>query len=438
MVGEQLLISSARNEGYGGAALPSEPPVHRFLDRALPTLEQITTAVLLVLTLVQPRESRVGVSVWVLVLCFQAYSLGVHVLRIYVPRLHAHTWKHILDVPVAGLVYFIAADQGGPLFILFFLAVVCTAASQSLYFSLVYTAAVAILVALSDVALGVRGADDLTALAVRLILLALFGASTAILTRRFTLERAVARTAMDTAQRRQELNRLRADFTSTVSHDLRTPLTAARAALGLLETSSGERLDSGERGLLNNARRNIERLGILIVDLLATNQLEAGMLHIDRNLVDLRPIVTRVVGGMYPLIREKCQVLTLDVPGPLTVEGDARRLEQAIVNVLANANRHTSEGSRIAISVRVAAGEATLSVTDDGPGIPQAELENIFERFHRLAPAEVGSGLGLATARVIVELHGGRIWAESRPGQGSSFHIALPLIVTLTPQGGES
>jgi signal transduction histidine kinase len=218
---------------------------------------------------------------------------------------------------------------------------------------------------------------------------------------------------------------LRREFVSAVSHDLRTPLTAARASLGLLETSAAERLRSEERGLLQNGRRNMERLGMLIDDLLTINQIEAGTLHLEHTLVDLRGIVGRAIGVVHPLIREKGQVLEIDIPDPLPVTGDGRRLEHVLVNVLANAHEHTPEGTRISISARTTPGQITLSIADDGPGIPAGELEAVFQRFHSLDPARGGSGLGLVIARSVVEMHGGRIWAESGRGKGATFHIAL-------------
>ncbi len=105
-------------------------------------------------------------------------------------------------------------------------------------------------------------------------------------------------------------------------------------------------------------------------------------------------------------------------------------MEQVVINLLANAHRHTPSGSRIAISGRVAAGTAQLTVSDNGPGIPDEEREAIFRRFHRLSAAGEGSGLGLAIARHIVELHGGQLDAESAPGRGAIFHLTLPANIT--------
>ncbi len=225
---------------------------------------------------------------------------------------------------------------------------------------------------------------------------------------------------------RRALDRLREEFFASVSHDLRTPLTAIRASLGLLELSGDEALNVDQRGLLMNARRNTERLGGLINDLLAFNEIQAGTMAIDRLAVNLRAIVADAMAAVYPLMQQKGQAVELDLPGPMTVEGDPRRLEQVMVNLLANAHQHTPTGTRVTVSGRVAGDEVCLTVQDDGPGIPTAELEAVFQRFYRRAAGDGGSGLGLAIARGLVELHGGRIWAESDPGRGTAFHVALP------------
>ncbi len=226
---------------------------------------------------------------------------------------------------------------------------------------------------------------------------------------------------------RQELEQLREIFVASVSHDLRTPLTAIKAGLGMLEASGADQLPEELRQLLANARRNAERLGMLIDDLLAHNQLQAGTLRLDIEPLDLRGVVANATTAIHPLIRQKGQALELHLPDPLSVTGDKHWLEQVVVNVLANAHHHTPTGTRIAVSGTVSDGEVCLTVHDTGPGIPSTELEAIFQRFHRLSTSNGGSGLGLAIARSLVDLHGGRLWAESEPRRGTAFHMALPL-----------
>ncbi len=249
--------------------------------------------------------------------------------------------------------------------------------------------------------------------------------------RRKEFEEQLAREQAE-AERLAELDRLRADFFAAISHDLRTPLTAIQAGVGLLEQSVGERLRPEEAALLSNARRNAERLNRLIEDLLTANQLEAGTLTLERKPLDLRAVVADAAASLHPLVQGKGQTLALDLPAPLPLCGDAHRLGQVVINLVANAHRHTPPGTRISVCGRVEAAEVQLSVADDGPGIPPDQREAIFQRFHRLDPSGGGSGLGLAIARGIIEGHGGRIWAEQAPGGGAVFQCVVP---GLEPEG---
>ena len=409
------------------ASRPEGP--YRFVDRALLWLETATIAGLLLVALAQPTTGRLGLPIWGLVSLFAGYSLVAAFLqRRRTHSLRSFAWRYVADLPVIALLYFLGGEPGGLLFVLFFLAVDCAAASMTLRGTLLYAAAAVAVVAAVDLVLlpGSPSAEDARALVTRLILLALVAAGMAIVIRRLGLEQEEARSVRDEAERLEELDRTRSDFVSNVSHDLRTPLTAASAGLGMLDTSARERLRPDERALVDNVRRNVERLAGQIDDLLAYNQLEAGTLHPEREPLDLRAVVAEAISAVQPLTSEKGQTLEVDLPGPLPTLGDPRRLEQAVVNLLSNAHRHTPSGTRVAISGHVQGDEVLLSVDDDGPGLPAREQETIFRRSYRLRPEGGGSGLGLTIARAIVELHGGRIRAESRPGEGATFRVALP------------
>jgi len=278
-------------------------------------------------------------------------------------------------------------------------------------------------------------AADVRLLGVRLLGLIVVGVGMTILTRRLALEYRAAQAAHMEASRLEaetnrfaELDRLRADFIASVSHDLRTPLSASRAALILLESSAHAWYEAHEQALLDNARRNIERLDLLIADLLTYNQLEAGTLQLERAFQDLRTVVQRALAVLEPLIHQEGQLLDVDLPVPLPITGDGRRLEQVVVNLLANAHMHTPAGTRIAIRGEAMDRAVKLVVRDNRPGVPTEEHEAIFRRSYRAksGPETDGSGLGLAIARAIIELHGGRIWAESPPDKGTAIVITLP------------
>lgn len=418
-------------EGWTSPAPGSPAPeVYRFLQRALLWLRWPTLLALLLITLAMPTRTALAFPSWILVLVFVGYSATGDIIGHRLPALFSLSRAAILDLLVAALLYLLAVEPGGPLFILFFMAVVCAAAALTVRGILFYTGATVIVASTIDLTFltWTPTEVDVHMLFVRAVMLSLLGTGMTIVTRRLILEHTATQSEHDATLRLAELDQLRATFISTASHELRTPLTAARAGLGLMEASIGtsDRLLSDEKELLSTARRNVERLTILIDDLLTFNQVQAGTLHLDSATVDLRTIVMDSLSAVYPLILEKGQTLEIALPEPLPYVGDARQLEQLIVNLLANAQRHTSAGTRITISGQATPKEILLSVSDNGPGIPLAGQEAIFQRFYRLHPGDEGSGLGLAIARSVVELHGGRMWVESEVGKGASFHIALP------------
>lgn len=254
-----------------------------------------------------------------------------------------------------------------------------------------------------------------------LALLELLAGLTAVVVERMRRAGTQAETA-----RLEEVLQARADFVAAISHDLHTPLTAIRAGLGLLDASARARLTPDEQEVLDTARHNAERLRFRINDLLAANQIEAGTLELEQAALDLRGVALQALQVLQPLLQEKGQVLEIDLPEPLPVVGDAARLEHVVINLLANAHRHTPSGTRITLSGRDTPQEVHLTVRDNGPGIPEGALDAIFGRFRRLDPAARGSGLGLAVARAFVERQGGRLWAEHAPEGGAVFHVSLP------------
>ncbi len=404
-------------------------PAHdRFLVRSIAHLRWVTIAALLLISLTQPSAGRTGLPEWALVAIFAGYNLLLDLLRSRIPDRRFFACAALLDLPAVGLVYFGCPGPGGPLFTLLVLAAVQTAAFMTLPGTLLYSGALATIALVVEPSLpGWTGSGaDFRAMSARLVVLGLVGVGMGTLTRRLDQEQDAAQSMLDETTRLEGLDRLRADFVASVSHDLRTPLTAARAALILLDASIGGGLRTDERALLANGRRNIERLGALIDDLLVANRLDAETLRLDRTPLDLRTVVAGATAAVYPLIEGKEQTLELELHEPLPCAGDPSRLEQIFLNLLANAHLHSPPGTRIHVSGRRVGDEIRVLVSDEGPGIPSWARETIFQRFYRLSGEGGGSGLGLAITRALVELHGGGVWAESRPGGGTTFHVALP------------
>jgi signal transduction histidine kinase len=230
----------------------------------------------------------------------------------------------------------------------------------------------------------------------------------------------------DLARLRREVRQLREEQIAALAHDLRTPLTSIQVGLGLLAAGNGARLTEDGREVLGTVGRNVQRLVVHVNDLVTINQLNAGVLQVQREPLDLRAVVEESLGAVRALFRDRNQVVEVDMPVPLPIRGDARRLEQVLTNMLVNAHRHTPTGTRVTITGRAEAREVTLAVCDTGPGIPVSELEHVFQPYRQASGDKGGSGLGLTIVRRLLALQDGKIWAESTPDRGACFRIALP------------
>ena len=227
----------------------------------------------------------------------------------------------------------------------------------------------------------------------------------------------------------READRLKSDFLSNISHELQTPLASLRASLDFLSLSSAGEAGEIQGGLLENARHNAERLQKLVSDLIDVARLQNLQLKLDLEPLDLREVVQPAGESFGPLLAGKSQTLEIAVPEtPVLVLGDERRLEQVLNNLVMNAHQYTPPVGHITITLGEEDSQVVVSVADTGPGISREERERLFQRFYRIpsGPAHASLGLGLAIAKGLVELHGGRIWVESEPGRGSIFRFSLP------------
>jgi len=233
------------------------------------------------------------------------------------------------------------------------------------------------------------------------------------------------------AAEREQLDRLKDEFVLTASHELRSPLTSVQGFAELLmlerDNLTGKQLETVEI-ILDNCRH----LSRLLNDLLDLARSDAGRLALRREPTELAPLIDDAVRTMRAQTESANQTLTerLDPHLPsVYVEPD--RVRQILINLLTNAHEYSPERASVVVSARVVGPEVEIAVTDNGPGIPESQLERIFERFTRgdagLTQRVGGTGLGLAISKSLVELHGGTIEAVSTVGQGSSFRFRLPV-----------
>ncbi len=230
-----------------------------------------------------------------------------------------------------------------------------------------------------------------------------------------------------TAER--QLDEMKSQLLSTVSHELRTPLASIKGFATTLLRDDVQWEPAAQREFLQIIDQEADRLSELIDNLLAMSRLEAGVLRMDLGRVELAPLISEVVAGME--LRARGHTLAADVPADLPeVWADDRRVRQVLHNLIDNALKYSS-GGEVVVRARHEGDAVQVSVCDQGMGIPSDQLTRIFERFYQVEGAGKrragGAGLGLSICKGIVEAHGGRIWAESTPGLGSTFHFTLPV-----------
>jgi signal transduction histidine kinase len=232
------------------------------------------------------------------------------------------------------------------------------------------------------------------------------------------------------ASQRDQLDRLKDEFVLTASHELRSPLTSVQgfAEILMLDRASltPKQVDTVEI-ILDNCRHLVR----LLNDLLDLARSDAGRLGITPHPTELAPLIDDAVRTMRAQTDGARQTLTQRIePGLPLVDVEGDRIRQILVNFLTNAHEYSPEGASIEVTARVVDADVEVAVTDNGPGIPESQLEHIFERFTRgdagLTQRVGGTGLGLAISKSLVELHGGTIAVDSSVGAGSTFSFRLP------------
>ncbi|MCX6000567.1 MAG: PAS domain-containing sensor histidine kinase [Chloroflexi bacterium] len=230
---------------------------------------------------------------------------------------------------------------------------------------------------------------------------------------------------------RQELEtemKKRVYFTRALVHELKTPLTSVLASCEMIvdELPAGPML-----ALAKNMYRSAVNLNRRIDELLDVARGELGMLEIKRNPVDPEGLLHEVADDMVPLAAAQQQSFSIDLPSSLpAIDGDDERLRHVVINLLSNAFKYTPPGGTIALRAREEGTNLLVEIEDTGPGIPEEEIPQLFNPYHRVESERRrygGLGIGLALSKALVELHGGRIWVQSVVGKGSTFAFTIPL-----------
>jgi signal transduction histidine kinase len=241
------------------------------------------------------------------------------------------------------------------------------------------------------------------------------------------------------SERLEELNRLKSYFVSSVSHDLKTPLTSIRMFAELLRTQRGLPADT-TADYLKIIEGEADRLTRLINNVLDFAKIERGVKEYQKRETDLNDIVARMMALMhYQFAIERCETTVTPAEGPLAFEADPDAVLEALLNLVGNSLKYTGEPKRIRIATSAGPGTVGVSVGDNGIGIDPSEVGEIFKPFHRgaggLAAPRGGAGLGLSVVRHVVDAHGGEVRVESEPGKGSTFTMTFPVCHSTTPGG---
>lgn len=238
----------------------------------------------------------------------------------------------------------------------------------------------------------------------------------------------------------QDATRMREEVLAVVSHDLKTPLGALLMGAKMVERlaptgAAGDEL----RRASSTVRRTAERMGRLIHDLVDVASIEAGRISLQLAEHDAAAVAREALEALQGAAADRGVALGLEVGGEVMVGCDRDRVQQVLANLLANAIQASEAGGRVTVRVRPSREEVVFTVSDSGPGIPTEDLPHVFERWYRGRGTRYpGSGLGLAIARAIIDVHQGRIWADSKEGEGSVFSFALPAAASRWKgEGGE-
>jgi len=225
----------------------------------------------------------------------------------------------------------------------------------------------------------------------------------------------------------KEADETRMKFIGMASHELKTPLTAIKANIDFILSGKGGRVPDDLKSHLLTIQRNTNRIQGTMDHMLDLTRIKSGHLPLDPEPI----LLSEVVGGYIHEVKpvEKNITIRVDIPGDLFVYADRNRLHDIFINLLSNAFKFTPEGGKVSVFASQRDDEILHEVRDTGLGIPEDKLQKIFEEFYQAEGGKYGgTGLGLSIAKRVIEEHGGKIWVDSRPGEGSVFYFTLPAV----------
>ncbi|HMN58925.1 MAG TPA: GAF domain-containing protein [Anaerolinea sp.] len=233
-----------------------------------------------------------------------------------------------------------------------------------------------------------------------------------------------------------QVDRMKSEFVANVSHELRTPMTSIKGYVEIMLMGASGELNRQQRHFLEIVRSNTERLGVLVNDLLDISRIESGGVKLRLRELKMQEIAEEVIRDMERRCGEDHRRLQFGLEAPAhlpSVTGDEDRIRQVLINLVGNSYNYTPDGGKVTVKLSALDGHIQVDVQDTGIGVRLEDHERVFERFYRgedaLVLATAGTGLGLAVARTLIEMHHGRIWLSSSGvrGEGSTFSFVLPL-----------
>lgn len=226
----------------------------------------------------------------------------------------------------------------------------------------------------------------------------------------------------------RESDQLKSTLVANVSHEVRNPLSVVKLTLSNLVDGVGGKISEMQKSIVERCQQTIDRLIRLVNQLLDLSKIEAGKFMMKRSLIDVNSLINNELANFESSLKNKNLQLEKQTPAPeVKIWADQDKIVQVFDNLFGNAVKYTPESKKIFVRVLDANADARIEIEDTGEGIPADKLDKIFDKFERIAGGkELGAGLGLPITKDIVEMHRGRIWAESEVGKGSKFIVLLP------------